>query len=349
MNICHQQSRIAISWHGLPPYAARLICSGIKTLNQPVCIIASKPKALIHEVEEIIEQPIIWLNMEQSYSWRDLGMVAPDIFFQSGWSSQAFRTLGDEVYQNGGKIICFSDNSFKNTRRQWLGAIFFRLHYRSRFHAIWVPGVSGSKICKIWGMPDHLIYKGMYGADPTIFFSRQCLSQRDKKIIFVGQLIQRKGIDLLIKAFKRFHNDYPDWVLHIVGDGELKSKLSIPGVVIQGFKTTQQTAVLLRESRFLILPSFEEHWGLVVHEAALSGCGLIVSDSVGAAPDLVSNTNGVVFKTNSAEALYQALCKVASFSSIELDQICETSQAIGTNFGPDQWAKTFKEIIISLK
>ena len=291
-----KRSRITISWSRLPPYAARLISAGLKKLDEPIEIVASRPVALIDEVESIIDQPIHWVESNQNLSWSDLGLDIPQIFFQSGWLSKAFRSLGQEVLANGGQVICFSDNSWKNTPRQWLGALVYRLIHRRNFAAVWVPGASGNKLMRLYGMPQNRIYQRMYGADSQVFYSDKSLAKREKTFTFVGQLIKRKGVNILLEAFAEFQKDYPDWKLKILGQGELQGLVeNLPGVELEGFKTPTEVASILRQSRFLILPSHEEHWGLVVHEAASCGCGLILSDAVGAALDLASDRNGVIF------------------------------------------------------
>lgn len=338
-------SRIAISWHGLPPYAARLIRTGVQSLGESVHIIASKPPALVDEVEQTLGQPVHWIDTAKTCSWSDLGLSTPEIFFQAGWLSKAFRNLGREVHQNGGRVVCLSDNSWKNYPRQWLGAIVFRMRHRPIFHAIWVPGHSGISLCRFFGMSRDRIYQGMYGADPEIFSSGVPLAEREKKFIFVGQLIERKGIDILVEAFSEFHKRHSDWSLHIIGSGPLAHLLNVPGIKVEGFQLPKYVANIMRQSRFLILPSKEEHWGLVVHEAALSGCGLIVSRSVGASFDLVSNANGIIVTTGSVKSLYQALVKSASLTQAELNQIFSESQRVASKFGPHAWAETLSKIV----
>lgn len=341
-------SRIAVSWHNLPVYAARLISAGIQNLSEPVEIIASKQPHLVTQVENTLNQPIHWIDSSQACSWSDLGLNPPEIFFQSGWLSKAFNSLGEEVRQNGGQVVCLSDNSWKNTPRQWLGSIIFRINHRLKFHAIWVPGNSGFKLCRFFGMPANQIYQGMYGADAEVFTPGFPLLEREKKFIFVGQLIERKGIDILAKAFSDFYKSHPDWSLHVIGNGPLTHLLHLPGIVVEEFKPPSYIARMMRQSRFLILPSRDEHWGLVVHEAALSGCGIIASRSVGASLDLVSEKNGLIVDSSCTKSLYQALEKAATLKSSELEQIFIESQLIASKFGPHRWAETFEKIITSL-
>lgn len=340
-------SQIAISWSRMPPYAARSIATGTKYINQPVEIISlNPPDVLQNDVENILEQSINWIDTARVLSWNSLGLNVPNIFFQSGWSIKAFNKLGNEVKQNGGKVICISDNSWKNTPRQWLGALFFRLYYRKYFDAVWVPGISGMQLMKFYGMSENRIYQGLYNADSKIFFHHDSIEKREKKFIFVGQLIERKGVNLLVQAFTKFTRQYPDWKLHIIGSGMLSDKLpKIDNIVYEGFKETCCVAEALRNSRFLILPSHEDHWGLVVHEAALCGCGLILSNAVGSSLDLVGANNGIVFPNNSTNGLYKAMVRAASFNNKELQLISQESKDKASKFSPSRWTITFAQII----
>ena len=318
-------------------------------MDEPIEIVASRPVALIDEVESIIDQPIHWVDSNQKISWSDLGLSVPQIFFQSGWLSKAFRNLGREVLKSGGKVVCFSDNSWKNTPRQWLGSIVFKMIHRQNFDAVWVPGNSAQKLMQFYGMPKNCIYQGMYSADSEVFFTNSSLMEREKTFIFIGQLIERKGISLLVAAFNKFRQQYPDWKLKIVGQGELlNSVLDIPGIEVEGFKSPSEVSTILQNCRFLILPSHEEHWGLVVHEASLCGCGLILSDAIGSAQDLVGDHNGIIFKTNSESELHASLVKAASYSEQDLRQVALESKLRAASFTPKRWSKTLMKIIHNL-
>ena len=341
-------TEIAISWHRLPPYAAHLIAAGIKAINLPVHVVASKPLNLLSEVESIINQPIYWVDSSRSCSWASLGLSVPRVFFQSGWLSQAFKQLGEEVKQAGGRVICFSDNSWKNSPRQWLGAVAFRLKYRDKFDAAWVPGQSGANLMNFYGMPKGRVYQGMYGSNPHVFRPGVSLEERPKRLIFVGQLIDRKGISTLLQAFQNFRQQFPDWKLHIIGSGPLYIPSNDPAIECEGFSSPNHVADAMRNSRFLILPSLEDHWGLVVHEAACSGCGLIVSKTVGAAPDLVTRDNGYAFKTSSVESLTIALIEAAKKDVRQLQIAHKTSLSLASQFGTNIWPEVFKTIINDL-
>lgn len=109
------------------------------------------------------------------------------------------------------------------------------------------------------------------------------------RFLYVGQLIERKNIDTVIRAFSKIRN-YQD-TLTIAGDGHLDSKLrQLVGslglndsVNFVGHKNQENLAEIYATSNTLILASKNEVWGLVVNEALASGIHVVVSDKCGVA------------------------------------------------------------------
>jgi glycosyltransferase involved in cell wall biosynthesis len=189
----------------------------------------------------------------------------------------------------------------------------------------------------------------MYGADPALFFNGPPLEERAKKFLFVGQLIERKNVLKLADAFMRFAVDNPDWTLEICGSGPLRN--SIPdhkAIIVRDFIQPAQLAGLLRSARALVLPSLEEHWGVVVHEAALSGCLLLLSTAVGAVDDFAAPQNSVLFEARDGEACEAALRKVAAMPEAQLRQAQAKSVELAVGFGPHRFSSELREVAARL-
>jgi glycosyltransferase involved in cell wall biosynthesis len=110
------------------------------------------------------------------------------------------------------------------------------------------------------------------------------------------------------------------------------------------FLPPEVVAERMRQSRFLVLPSHEEHWGLVVHEAALSGCGLILSSAIGSSADLLSRDNGYSFPAGDEPALYQSLFEAAMTPPNRLEQMSAESMRLARDFGPEHFRRSFIRI-----
>ena len=335
---------IAFSWNGLPQYAARLLAAVRQERGQPFPVIGSRPAVPVGGIEEALGWPAYWVEATQPVSWKELGLPVPKVFFQSGWAYPAFNALGDEVRLAGGKVCLLMDNNWRGDLRQILGAPWFRLSQRRKFSAVLVPGKSGRRLARWYGMPDEKIFEGMYGADPRLFFNGPPLSERPQRIIFVGQYIERKGCVPLARAFASVAHLLPGWELCMYGSGPLQSAIPAhPQIKVHGFVQPEQLGALYREARIFALPSHAEAWGLVVHEAALSGCQLLLSEAIGSAPDFASSRNSRLFKPGDESGMASAMLELAQFEAPGVSQAA--SVAAASSHGPTIFAKRVSQII----
>jgi glycosyltransferase involved in cell wall biosynthesis len=340
-----QNKSAVIAWNGLPYYAARLLSHLRERPDVTIQVIGSEGPTPRDQIEKILGQSVVWMDPSRPAQWTDLGLKIPKLFIHTGWAYPGFNSLARDVKRSKGSVVSMIDNNRKRNFRQLCGALGFRLGYGHRIDAAWVPGASGQELMRFFGFPDSRIYQGFYGADPEIFHPGPPLEARPKQFLFVGQFIPRKAPDLLLRAFERFHFKNPDWRLLMMGSGNLQASLCGTSVEILPFQTPDIVAEKLRQSRFLVLPSHEEHWGVVVHEATLSGCGLILSDAIGSSPDLLNDKNGYVFPVGDESALYHRLCGAANSSAARLDQISEESFRLGHRFGPEHFRRSFNKIV----
>jgi glycosyltransferase involved in cell wall biosynthesis len=139
------------------------------------------------------------------------------------------------------------------------------------------------------------------------------------RYLFVGRLIERKGIDVLLDAFREVDGGE----LWIAGDGPLRPLVQRAAaddahVRLLGHVDGVQLERLYREADVLVLPSYYDVWGLVVNEAQVHGLPVIASDEVGAAADLVDDgVNGLVVPTGSSAALARAMNEIAGWTAAD--------------------------------
>jgi glycosyltransferase involved in cell wall biosynthesis len=136
---------------------------------------------------------------------------------------------------------------------------------------------------------------------------------------FCGQMIRRKGVDLLLTAFDRLVAAGIDARLLLVGrEAELPLFLSTlrPAaralVRYEGFQPPERLPEFFARSDVFILPSRYDGWGVVVNQALGAGLPVITSDAVGAGMDLVEEgVNGSRFAAGDAGGLYSAMERLA--------------------------------------
>lgn len=132
------------------------------------------------------------------------------------------------------------------------------------------------------------------------------------RVLFVGQFIELKRLDLLISAISRMEPDKAE--LAVVGSGPLENHLkllaeeALPGRVEWiGGLAIDEVRVQMAQADCLVLPSRHDGWGAVVSEALMSGTPAICSEACGSAVVVEASGYGGVFKSGSVNDLVVVL------------------------------------------
>jgi glycosyltransferase involved in cell wall biosynthesis len=135
-------------------------------------------------------------------------------------------------------------------------------------------------------------------------------------ILYAGQLMPHKGVDVLIEAFKRLKES--NIRLHIAGAGVYEGELrrlagSDSRIVFYGKLDYDRLRSLYRLCDFSVVPSvWPEVLGIVVLESLSQGTPVIAS-AIGGIPEIVRDgETGILVPPNDAGALYDAIKKCIS-------------------------------------
>jgi glycosyltransferase involved in cell wall biosynthesis len=134
-------------------------------------------------------------------------------------------------------------------------------------------------------------------------------------IVFAGQLVHRKGIDVLIEAAGPVLKENPSVRLSLIGAGpdreRIAANLLVAGisdrVMLEGVFSSAQMHERLARADLLVLPSRWDGWGLVINEAFAAGIPVIASDRCGAADLICHGVNGYVFRSEDVSDLRSCL------------------------------------------
>jgi len=190
-------------------------------------------------------------------------------------------------------------------------------------------------------------------------FRRKFTKPDNQIILFFGRLVERKGVEYLIRAL----NEMETKSVHLIiaGDGELFEKLRTltkqqhleSKVTFFGRATNQELASLQQISDVFVCPSIvdsrgiTEYLGLVIPEAMKAGLPVIAT-SVGGIVDTVKNeVNGLLVEQKNPKAIANAIEKY--FSNEELKKkMIENSKKTVLGFSPPTIAKKYYDIYQSV-
>lgn len=169
--------------------------------------------------------------------------------------------------------------------------------------------------------------------------------------LFVGQIVERKGIVELCKAWTEHTQNFPKDNLVIVGNGPLIEQLTLD------YKNTRSVRFLGAVGYNIIykyygiadvffMPTLEDNWCLVVPEAM--ACKKAVGCSIynGGHSELIFNgVNGYKFDPLKQESIIEALGK---FHQADLKKMGENSKRIVANFTPEIAARKIYNACVKL-
>jgi glycosyltransferase involved in cell wall biosynthesis len=142
-----------------------------------------------------------------------------------------------------------------------------------------------------------------------------------KKIVFLSRIHPKKGIELLLQAWRDM--DTADWTLEIAGNGEAayietltKSAQDLKNVQFVGPQFGEAKWDFLRSADVMVLPTYSENFGIVVAEALAVGVPVITTE--GAPWEDLNTENCGWWIEIGVEPLKNTLAKALKMESSEL-------------------------------
>ena len=132
----------------------------------------------------------------------------------------------------------------------------------------------------------------------------------DRHLLAVGKLVPQKGFDLLIKAFAQVADTHPEWILTILGEGDLRAELEDLCVELQLQERVYLPGVVrnidahLRKADVFALSSRFEGFPVALCEAMACGVPVIATDCLSGPREIVHNgVDGLLVVSENVDAL----------------------------------------------
>lgn len=199
---------------------------------------------------------------------------------------------------------------------------WYRNYFMRSCDGFLVPGEKSLDFIKSFAVNGRGIWVAPNSVDNEFFSSRarpyRLRADEEKRrcgfpskiILYVGRLIDSKGVQTLLEAVENIPSALDVGVI-LVGEGKDKKKYleycrshRLKNVFFEGFKQQDELPLYYGVADLIVLPSFREEWGLVLNEAAAGGLPLIGTEVSGAAYDLIEDgKTGFLIPPRNSEVL----------------------------------------------
>jgi len=191
-----------------------------------------------------------------------------------------------------------------------------------------------------------------YTSDHTIRKTGKSRINPTRKMLYSGQLIERKGIRHMVSALSAWAKTNPKTTLELVVAGDGPEKKHFEGLndlanikyTLLGNVAYEALSKQYEEADLYIFPTLADEWGVVVNEALASGTPIVGSLYSQAVEELVVHEkNGWVFHPDQPEEYVNAIDMALSCSDAQLMEMSTQCIESIKNYTPKKVASTILE------
>lgn len=193
-----------------------------------------------------------------------------------------------------------------------------------------------------------------------LFKNKYPLLQDKKYILFLGRINKKKGIDILVEAFKELVKDCDDVYLVIAGpddagykkeiEKKLKDYCLLEKTLFPGLLSGQEKLSAYVDAEVFVLSSYSENFAVTVIESIACGTPVVISNKVGIADVIEKHQAGIVVDLN-PRSLYQGIKTLLENPAIGTQFVRNGRKLIEEKYDIDKVADTmingYKEVISS--
>lgn len=230
--------------------------------------------------------------------------ASPDVVIIAGYDNMQYweALLYAKIF--GKKTVFWNGSTLLSSRSKNKVVSFLKSFFIKSFDSYYTYGTKATEYLVHHGAnPDNVI-TGTNTVDTDYFkqnTSDSSLDDGNVKFLYVGQLLERKGLVNTLQAFRNLKQT--NWTLTIIGAGPDETKLKKmvsdfnldKNILFEGYKQKEDILKYFSNNNILIMPSYLEVWGLVINEALASGLFCLSSKYAGATFDLINeDKNGLI-------------------------------------------------------
>jgi glycosyltransferase involved in cell wall biosynthesis len=195
-----------------------------------------------------------------------------------------------------------------------------RRPFAAALRAAWAVGVRGAHSARIledYGIPPERIFNPPNLFDPDLYAPDPAVA-KDVDVLYVGNLVAVKRLDMLLEAAKRLKDARPGFRMVLVGDGVLRgeleaaaARLGLGGAVeFAGARPFEEIARWLRRARVFVMTSAMEGLPQAMIEAMSAGVPVVIPDTGDVTTLARDGENALVVSPPSAAGFAEAIARL---------------------------------------
>lgn len=271
------------------------------------------------------------------------------------------KIIGIKLLMRADTQLNVERSKIKKITRKPVMKLFYKL-----FYGFLYIGTRNREYYKYIGVADNKLFLVPFSVNNDFFIStvedvknnkieiknKFNLNNNNLNIIYASKLMKRKNPIDLLKAYEIVKKKFENVNLIFVGTGEEEENLKnyveknrIKDVFFLGFLNQSELPEIFAVSDIFVLPAINEPWGLIINEAMCAGLPIIVSDVVGAVPDLLKEgINGYSFVAGDIEQLADKLYLILSDDNLRI-LMGEKSREIISKWSYNECIKGIKQAL----
>jgi glycosyltransferase involved in cell wall biosynthesis len=224
----------------------------------------------------------------------ELKKYNPNFVIIGGYKHKKIKLLIDFCKKNKTKYLFWLERINKNF---YLKLFLFKILYGNRIRNSNGVLAIGNEAYKFYKQFQKNTFKLPYSIDVKKF--KKPKLQKKTNFIFVGQFIERKGIQSILDSFDHLNKNIKDNIkFTFIGRGPLKKKILNKSkeynfIRLRKFMNVKNLINILSNNKILLFPSNYDGWGVAPMEAMSAKMALIISKNCGINEYLSKSDNAI--------------------------------------------------------
>lgn len=282
--------------------------------------------------------------------------VKPDVIIVEGFGRWAPAGIIYSILHRKRLLMFYERTAWTERKAGWWRTLYRRLAGKAVDCFLSNGALSEQYLRENLGFSSAPIIKGCMSADSFYLHydveaelearhkadrEAECRNGKGIRFLYVGRIVEPKGIRQLLEAWEIHHRLYPDDTLTLAGEGILLNEMrerygDDKGIIMAGYVSYDRIYYYYKECDVVVQPTLEDNWSLVIPEAMSCGRAVMCSIYNGGYPELVKDSvNGYSFDPLDKEDFVNAFAK---FHSANLLKMGRQGMMIEKNFSPEKAA-----------